>query len=157
MLMTKHVDDLKAGGPRDQIVRIYKGIERVFGEMKLNWNSFTNCGVKHTQCPRTKEITLDQNHYVQTLRPISHVQLSEGNAEDLADPSLHRLYMSLLGAVAYLSHARPDVSVFVCALQRHNAKPKVEHVKKLNRVLRWLQRHPRKLVYRPRSSAQMHL
>jgi len=103
------------------------------------------------------DITLDQSHYVQTLRSISHPQLSSGQPEDLADTSLHKLYMSLLGAVAYTSHTRADVCVFVCALQRHLAKPKVEHVKKLNRLLRWLQRHPRKLVFKSCSQQPMHL
>ena len=56
--------------------------------------------------------------------------------------------MSLLGAVAYLAHTRIDVVVFICALQRHTSKPQVQHVKKLNKLLSWVQKNPRKLVYR---------
>jgi hypothetical protein len=157
MVMTKHVDDLKAAGPEDVIVRIFSGIQEVFGEMKLNWGTFVNCGIRHEQCAKTHSITLDQNHYVQSLRPIHHPQTSSGQPEDEASPDLHKLYMSLLGAVAYLSHTRADVMVFVCALQRHSAKPKVEHVRRLNRLLRWLQRHPRKLVFKACSGQDMHL
>ena len=56
--------------------------------------------------------------------------------------------MSLLGAVAYLAHTRLDVVVFICALQRHTSKPQVLHVRKLNKLLTWAKKYPRKLVYR---------
>ena len=119
----------------------------MFGELKLEWNVFTNCGVRHVQDVRTKEITLGQIHFASNLRSISHPQLSGGKAEDECCPALHQLYMSLLGAVAYLSHTRVDVSVFICALQRHTAKPQLQHVRKLNKLLNWVQKNPRKLHY----------
>ena len=46
-----------------------------------------------------------------------------GKAEDLCCQALIQLYMSLLGAVAYLTHTRMDVAVFICALQRHTSAP----------------------------------
>ena len=55
--------------------------------------------------------------------------------------------MSLLGAVAYLSHTRVDVAVFICALQRHTHKPLNMHARRLNQLLTWIQRNPRKLEY----------
>jgi hypothetical protein len=57
--------------------------------------------------------------------------------------------MSLLGAVAYLYLIRTDVLVFISGLQRWAHKPKIIHVKRLNVVLRWVQRNPRKLCYHP--------
>ena len=51
---------------------------------------------------------------------------------------------------------RLDLCVFVCALQRHQHKPTVEHVQRLNKLLRWIQRNPRKLRYPPLHS-QEHL
>ena len=56
--------------------------------------------------------------------------------------------MSLLGAVAYLSHTRIDILVFICALQRHTSKPKIIHVKRLNKLLTWVQRNPKIVCYR---------
>ena len=134
-------------GRGDIVTKVFAEIQKVFGEMKINWYDFTNCGVKHVQCQRTYIVTLDQIHYANTLRTIVHPQVKEGKPEDAADASLHKLYMSLLGAVAYLSHTRLDVSVFVCALQRRLASPKVEHIRKLNRLLRWIQRNPKKITY----------
>ena len=94
-------------------------------------------------------VTLGQIHYVNTLRFITHPQLSTGAATDDSEESLHKLYMSLLGAVAYLAHTRLDLVVFVFALQRHSAKSQLEHVKRLNRLPRWIQRNPKKLHYSP--------
>ena len=53
--------------------------------------------------------------------------------------------MSLLGAVAYLSHNRIDVVVFICAGQRYSQKPQIQHVRRLNKLLLWIQRNPKKL------------
>ena len=74
--------------------------------------------------------------------------MSGGKADDESGPELHQLFMSLLGAVAYLSLTRVDVLVFTSALQRHMAKSKLEHVRKLNKLLRWVQKHPCKLAYK---------
>ncbi len=92
-------------------------LQQTFGELKVLTNSLLNCGVQLTQDPLSEEITLDRNHYVQNLRRISHPQLSLSKAEDPAVPQLHQLYVSLLGAVAYLAHTRVDVLVFVSAVQ----------------------------------------
>ena len=118
-LMTKHVDDLKIAGEPAVVQEVLLKLQETFGELKISKHSFLHCGVQHTQCPRTKEITLDQVAYATNLRGIAHSQLSSGKPEDKAVPELHQLFMSLLGAVAYLAHTRVDILVFVSALQRH--------------------------------------
>ena len=152
-LMTKHVDDLKIAGEPAVVQDILLKLQETFGELKISKHSFLNCGVQHTQCPRTKEISLDQVAYATNLRSIAHTQLSTGKPEDLASPELHQRFMSLLGAIAYLAHTRVDILVFVSALQRHNAKPEVQHVKKLNKLLAWIQKHPKKLMYKQLGAA----
>jgi hypothetical protein len=82
------------------------------------------------------------------LKAVAHPQLHTGKPEDLAVPELFALFMSLLGAVAYLAHTRIDVVVFVSALQRHTSKPQLAHIKRLNKLLSWVQRNPKKLAYR---------
>ena len=67
---------------------------------------------------------------------------------DEITPELHQLFQSLLGAVAYFAHTRTDVVVFISALQRHSAKSKIEHIAKLNKLVTWIQRHPKKLHYK---------
>ena len=102
--MTKHVDDLKLAGEPERVSQIQRELQKVFGELKVERFVFTNCGVRHVQDIRTKEITLDQIAFASNLRTTSHPQLQGGKPEDECIPSLHELFRSLLGAVAYLSH-----------------------------------------------------
>jgi hypothetical protein len=102
--------------------------------------------VQHTQDIRAKEIALDQIKFAMNLTTIDHPQVSTGQGEDEACPDFHKLFMSLLGAVGYLEHTRVDVVVFVSALQRHTAKPQIQHIKKLSNLLTWAQKPPKKLL-----------
>ena len=63
--------------------------------------------------------------------------------------------MSLLGVLAYLAHTRLDILVFISALQRHTHKPQVIHIKRLNRLLSWVQRNPKKLAYKKLGSGNL--
>ena len=149
-LMTKHVDDLKLSGEAEMLNLILKELQLVFGELKVEWHVFTNCGVRHVQDIRTKEITLDQIAYVSNLRTFvpPPKKTDRGKAEDDCCQALIQLYMSLLGAVAYLTHSRMNVVVFICVLQRHTSAPQVIHIRKLNKLLSWIQKNPHKLHYR---------
>ena len=144
-ILTKEVDDLKIAGERTEVFTVLRKIQEVFGELKTLWNDFTNCGVRHRQDKATKEITLDQAEYLTKVKTIYHPMLAKGlttNAD--ASTELHQLYMSRLGAVAYMALTRPDAVVYISALQRFNHAPKVIHVKRLNALTRWLQRHPQR-------------
>ena len=48
---------------------------------------------------------------------------------------------------------RADILVFVSACQKVASKPKVIHVKRLNVIVRWVQRNPKRLTYRGMKSA----
>ena len=91
-IMTKHVDELKMAGVREEIVFILQQLEKVFGKLKIEWNNFTNCGVRHIQNTVTKYITLDQIEYASALRTISLAELTSRKAEDLVCAELHSLY-----------------------------------------------------------------
>ena len=52
--MAKHVDDLKMAGQRERTIGIIKQLEVVFGKLKIEWNNFTNCGVRHRQNEQTQ-------------------------------------------------------------------------------------------------------
>ena len=83
--MTKHVDDLKIAGEPAVVNEILQQLQNTFGEFRVTWNQFINCGVQHIQCPRTMEITLDQIAYAKTLSNIAHPQFDlvvHGNEMD---------------------------------------------------------------------------
>ena len=77
-LMTIHVDDLKITGEQPWIKHILVLIQSEFGELKINWHVFTNCGVRHMQNTNTKEISLDQIEYAAKLKTIAHQQMTTG-------------------------------------------------------------------------------
>ena len=147
-IMTKHVDDLKVAGKPEVVKFALAEIQKVFGELKILWKDFANCGVRHLQDPTTKEIALDQIAFAQNLSKISHPELSTAKNEDQCSLQLHQLYTSLLGSAAYLAHTRVDALVFVSTLQRHNSKPQITHVKRLNKLVGWLQANPKKSSYK---------
>ena len=147
-IMTIHVDDLKTAGEPRVVSSILADLEKQFGALTVHRGSFLNCGTRHVQDEITMEISLDQVECAVALRTIEHPQMKTGRNEERCTPELHQLYLPLLGAVANLSHTRVDLMVFVVALQRRNHSPEVQHVRKLNKLLRWLQRRPNKLTYK---------
>eukprot|EP00974_Lingulodinium_polyedra_P028822 2777278-Lingulodinium_polyedra.AAC.1 len=46
-------------------------LEKTFGKLKISWNVFTNCGIRHVQDTTTSKIICDQNHYMACLKPIN--------------------------------------------------------------------------------------
>ena len=154
---TIHVGDLKIAGEHAVVQGLLKIIEQEFGELTIERGTFTNCGVQHIQNPMTREITLDQIDFLSKLHTIEHPQLATGTNEDKCIDTLHQLFMSLLGAIAYATHTRVDVMVFIVAMQRQNHSPEVQHVRKLNKLLRWVQRNPKKLSYNSLPSKDSHL
>ena len=156
-IVAKHVDDLKIAGEPEVVQAIMKELEAVFGELKLIKNDFTNCGVRHIQDPVTKEIELDQDEYLKALKCVRHPDLVKAPAESSLSSELHTLYMSSLGAVAYLAMTRLDAAVFIVALQKHTHAPLVIHQKRLNALILWLQRNPKHIKYKRFKSLNSHL
>ena len=84
-IIAKHVDDLKIAGRREVVLAILKEIQAVLGDLKIEWHTFTNCGVKHTQNPQTFEISLDQAEYIKGIKVITHSDLRNKNTNDKFD------------------------------------------------------------------------
>ena len=147
-IMAKHVDDLKLTGDRAIVVRVLQQIEKVFGQLKIDWHSFTNCGVRHTQDPKTKEVRLDQDDYIKGIKLCVSPEIMSEKPESKCGTELHAQYWSVLGAIAYAVLTRPDIAVFISALQRWSHAPNVIHVKRLNAVVRWAQRNPKGITYK---------
>lgn len=58
-----------------------------------------------------------------------------------------RLYWSLLGAVAYTLLTQHWVAIYIIALQRQTHKPQYQHIRKLNSLLKVLQKQKAVIVY----------
>ena len=90
---------------------------------------------------------MDQVEYINALKPIDATVTRGKEPETRLDEQAESLFRSLLGAVAFALLTRVDIAVFVVALQRMAAKATVLHIKRLNVIVRYLQRNPKKLVY----------
>ena len=85
-LMCKHVDDLKITGEPAEVQYIIDEIGKVFGQLKVEKDNFTNCGVRHMQDPRTMEISLDQVEYAKNLRLIGTASPRTNAAQSSSEP-----------------------------------------------------------------------
>ena len=82
----------------------------------------------------------------ETREEASDAQMLENIEKDStskpASASLAKLFLSLLVAMAYGLQTRPDLAIYINALQRYAQAPMIIHVKRLNAVVRWAQKHP---------------
>ena len=99
------------------------------------------------QNPTTFTIELDQIEYIDALKLIDIAVYRGKDPETRLDEHSETLFRSLLGAVAFAVLTRVDIAVFVVALQRMAAKATVLHIKRLNVIVRYMKRTPKKLVY----------
>ena len=144
LLLSVHVDDLKITGKPDQIKMILELITESFDELKIEKDNFDHLGLKHTLLSDGSR-TIDQSHYVSELKFIDEVGCKHDQpvSEDLKSQ-----YLSLLGGISWVTQSRPDVAVFVAALQRKLQAPCGKDIINLNRVLAYLKRNPLKFTYR---------
>eukprot|EP00974_Lingulodinium_polyedra_P015572 1507799-Lingulodinium_polyedra.AAC.1 len=89
---TKHPDDLKLAGTPGAVKHILAELQKYFGTLKVEWYAFTRCGVRHVQDRISKEITLDQAAYTNSLQTIVRQQLAGASSEDECCPTLRRRY-----------------------------------------------------------------
>ena len=96
---------------------------------------------------------MDQDDYIKGIKVCVSSEITKTASEAKAGAELHAQYWSVLGAIAYAVLTRPDIAVFVSALQRWSHAPAIIHCKRLNAVVRWAQRNPRGICYKPLDSS----
>ena len=65
--------------------------------------------------------------------------------EQAADEDLTQMFMSLVGALAWLTLTMPAICIYVAFLQRQCKAPTLGHVRRANRLLRWIRRNKTRL------------
>jgi len=147
-MIAKHVDDIKVTGEVQEVEKLMKELEHVFGKLTVNRNEFTNCGIRHKK-HKDGKITLDQDEHIGALIPITHPELIGVSPDTKASEQLVSLYRSLLGAVAYTQLTQHQVACYVVALQRVANRLTIGDIRKLNVLTRKLQKQPRTIVFQP--------
>ena len=138
-VLSAHVDDLKIAGDHAFVKGMLTFFETQVGKLKVERafkSAFDHCGIRHTQS-ENYSITLSQAHYAANLRPVDTSQIDLTRTSDPLTPELIELYLSLLGGLSWLLLTRPDIAIYVQALQRASKAPAIEHLIRLNKVCRW--------------------
>lgn len=150
LVLSTHVDDLKGAGlPEYRRKKLLDTLKARFGELKIKQANFECVGVMHEQSADCSEIWTHQQHYVPQVKEIMISGMPSGNEEE-TDDDMRQLYMSLVGALAWLILTMPAICVYVAFLQRHTQKPTVGHVMSANRLLTWVRNNSNKLGVRYR-------
>ena len=147
LLLSVHVDDLKLTGTDACIKEILACLEKEFDSLKLEFDNFTHLGLMH-QLHSDGSRSVNQTHYIRELKPIAEAELRLRPKTEQVEDALQKLYMSLVGGLAWVVQTRPDVAVFIAALQRKLKQPTVQDLLDANRVLKYLKLKPLSLTYR---------
>ena len=102
----------------------------------------------HEQDEITKEIWAHQQHYVPQINEIALESKHFVCDEDKADDDLRQLFMSLVGALAWLILTMPAICIYVAFLQRHAKEPMIGHIRQANRLLQWIRKNLSRLGLR---------
>jgi len=152
LCLSAHVDDLKVCGTPQAYAELKEVLEKDFGKLteKCAFESeLEHCGIIHQQ-HRDYSIVLHQNHYVSQLRPAEiPLALIDKPEHPLSqETELFATFQALLGCVGWTAQTRPDGCVYISALQRATSHATVGHLKKLNKLLKYLRTKPCGLTYR---------
>ena len=151
MILSTHVDDLKGGAERKLALKLLAHLEKYFGKLKVEWQKFLHTGVVHEKL--ADRLECHQLPYIGKLKPML-IEDCKGKDEmtEVGD-KMKGDYASLLGGVAWTVLTCAYVAIYVQSLQRHGSKPRIIDCRKLNILLRYIVRHPTKVVYRMLSDA----
>lgn len=147
MLILKHVDDIKIAGPKQQIEAFVNHLMQTFGKLEIHWHQFTFCGIKHIQNPETCEIEMNQTEFIKAIKVMPQPEIANKPGGEIMPTSLQKHFLSLLMTIAYAVQSRPDIAVYVAALQKESQQATFKSARKLNKVLLWAQKNPRSIKY----------
>ena len=147
LALSTHVDDLKGTGVEAVALKVLAYLTKCFGVLKTVWDNFEHCGIVYSTDATTKSIRLTQDHYAKQLILIDHIALSAMKPSQPLSVDFTAQYLSLLGALSWLTQTRTDIAIYTCALQRAAKSPLQEHAVRLNRVVKWCKRKSFCLVF----------
>ena len=139
-MLTVHVDDIKLTGSLETIERVLARLRENFDKVKVEMNEFEHLGLKHRRV--SDGFTISQRHYIEQLRPIPDSLYVHGGLDEQVTTLAMELFRSLVGGLAWAVQTRPDVAIFISALQRHLSCPLHRHCRDANRVLQYMQKKP---------------
>ena len=111
------MDDVNLTGQESLVDDYVKMVEKVFGECKVSKHSFTCVGVRHQKL-ENGDISLDQDEYIKTMRPIVSPELIGAPPDAKATKHVSDQFGSLRGALAYTALTQSWILVYIVSFQR---------------------------------------
>ena len=148
IILSTHVDDMKGAGQPEYKKRLLSALTKKFGTLKLKDANFECVGVMHESTADGSEVWTHQQHYVGQIKAIPVGRQAFEHDAKAADNDMKQLYMSLVGALAWLVLTMPAICIYVAALQRSTQAPTLKHVKDANRLLEWIRKNLKQLGVR---------
>ena len=139
-LLSVHVDDIKGTSKKATAMSLLEHLNKTVGQCKADWLSFLHTGIQHEQSPGV--VFTHQYVYIDSITPILPELLHGKDDEEECNQVVHDAYRSVLGAVAWTVLTRPDLAIYVQALQRQSHAPRIRHARKLNVLIRWMKKNP---------------
>ena len=148
-IASTHVDDLKLAGVKAFVTKLLASLTATLGPLKTQtafMSSFEHCGIMHSQ-DENYAVTIHQDHYCVQLRPANVADIDVSRPLVVLTSIQIAVFLSLLGALSWLSQTRADIMVYVQSLQRNAKHPLVEHLLRLNKITKWVKRKPCSILY----------
>ena len=99
----------------------------------------------HEQNPTTYDVWTHQQDYVPQVNEIPVDAKALVPDEHPADDDMTQLFMSSVGAMTWLIMTMPCICIYVAFLQRQTQTPNLGHIRRANRLLRWIRRNKSRL------------
>ena len=147
-ILWTHVDDMKGAGEPEYKKKLLAALEQKFGQLKIKEANFECVGVMHESNADNSAVWTHQQHYVPQIKEIPIAGNALQRDEEVADEDLRALFMSIVGALAWLVLTIPAICIYVSYLQRHTQAPTLKHVRDANRLLKWVRKNLKQLGIR---------
>ena len=138
-----HVDDLLIAGCSSSVDPQFEdALQHLMSRLPFGDRKYADVspvlytGLNLRQHPQTREISVDQDHYIAKLREVPVKRISDG----VLDKQGQTLFWSQLGALLWVAvNTRPDVAYDVSHYASYGKHPERQHIVALNKIVRSLQ------------------
>ena len=139
-VMGVHVGDTALGGQGSRFETTVKDLRTRFPYRKWRIQSGEFYGAFYTQDPKTKEISMSQQTFAESIRP-AHIAKGADNEQPLLDSQI-RVLRAINGSLNWISsQSRPDVAVQTSLSQQVFPNPKIKHLRDVNNAVRRTKQH----------------
>eukprot|EP00971_Amphidinium_carterae_P331793 6465576-Amphidinium_carterae.1 len=144
LILSAHMDDFKVACSEATHKEFLLFMKKHYGEdVKHQEGEYEHTGITHIQNLKDFTVELHQRKYAAALQATDLPELRHCSDDKVLQGSHYSKFRTLLGGLSWLMLTRADLAVYTTSLQRVANKPTVGDWKRLIRVVRYAQTHPR--------------